>query len=339
MLNVFKWFSQDLAIDLGTANTLIYVPEKGIVVNEPSYVAWDMRTNKIVAIGHDAKKMYGMVPKEIQVIRPLKDGVIADFTMTTEMLKHFIKKAIKRTRFLRPRVVIAVPSGITEVEKKAVRDSAMQVGVNKVTMILEPMAAAIGAQLPVQQPIGNMVVDIGGGTTDVAVITMAGIATGHSLRIAGDKMDEVIIRYLRHKYNLLIGVKTAEAIKRTVGSAYPLQVERSAEVRGRDMALGMPSIAKISSEEIREALAEPVFAIVESVRQTLEDTPPELAADIMESGVVLTGGGALLENLDYKIKEETKLPVALIDDSLTSVVLGAGMTLTDPELLKKIAIE
>ncbi|PIE35895.1 rod shape-determining protein [candidate division KSB3 bacterium] len=338
MVNLFKWFSKELAIDLGTANTLIYVPDKGIVVDEPSYVAADVRTKKIVAIGHEAKKMYGMVPEEIKVVRPLKDGVIADFTMTTEMLKHFIKQAIKHTRFLRPKVVIAVPSGITEVEKKAVRDAALQVGANKVTMILEPMAAAIGAQLPVLKPTGNMVVDIGGGTTDVAVITLAGIATGHSLRIAGDKMDEVIIRYIRHKYNLLIGLKTAEMLKKTIGSAYPLQAERFAEVRGRNLALGVPGMAKVSSEEIREALVEPLFAIVETVRQTLEDTPPEIGVDIMEHGIVLTGGGALLKNLDYKIKEETGLPVSRIDDSLTSVVLGAGMALVNRKLLKTIAV-
>ncbi len=339
MLNFFKWFSKDLAIDLGTANTLVYVRGKGIVMNEPSVVAIDTRDRSIVAIGQDAKAMLGMTPEQIMAIRPLKDGVIADFKITEELLKYFIKKASNRNYFLRPKIVIAVPFGITDVEKKAVKDSAFTAGASEVTIILEPMAAAIGAGLPIQEPSGNMVVDIGGGTTEVAVISLAGIVFSRSVRIAGDEMDEAVIQYIKRKYNLLIGLKTAEIIKKTIGSAYPMDSEKVVEVRGRDLASGVPSMMKVSSEEIRDALAETVFSIIDAVRVTLEKTPPELSADIMDRGIILTGGGSLLQNLDYKIKEETGIPVALADDPLTTVALGTGKAMTDPELLAKITVE
>ena len=338
MLNLFKRFSKEIAIDLGTANTLVYVPQKGIVIDEPSFVAFDTQSKKVLAVGQKAKEMAGKTPQQISIIRPMKDGVIADFHMATEMLKYFIKKAIKRTNFWKPRLVIAVPFGITDVEKKAVRDTAIQLGMSDVTIILEPMAAAIGAGLDVERPQGNMVVDIGGGTTDAAIITMAGIVGGHSIKIAGDEMDEAVTRYVRHKYNLLIGPKTAETIKKTIGSANPLLSEGAVEVRGRDLARGIPCIQKISSEEIRDALAEAVFAIVETVRQTLEEAPPEVASDIMDYGIVLTGGGALLKNLDDRIKDETGLPVLRVDDPLTSVAMGAGKVMAEPKLLKKIAL-
>ncbi len=337
MWNILRWFSKDLAIDLGTANTLVYLRGKGIVMNEPSVVATDTRTGKIVAIGHEAKAMLGMTPDQIMAVRPLKDGVIADFRMTEALLRHFIKKVCNNF-MVRPRVVVAVPFGITEVEKKAVRDSVIQAGASDVTLILEPMASAIGAGLPIQEPSGNMIVDIGGGTTEVAVISLAGIVYSRSIRIAGDEMDEAIIQYIKRKYNLLIGVKTAEIIKKTLGSAYPLDSEKVVEVRGRDLAGGVPNVMKISSEEVRDALAETVFAIVEAIRVTLERTPPELSADIIDRGIILTGGGSLLKNLDYKIKEETGLPVALADDPLTTVAMGTGKAMMDSDLLQKLAI-
>ena len=339
MFSVFKWFSKDLAIDLGTANTLAYVRGKGIVMNEPSVVATDTRTGKIVAIGHEAKAMVGMTPDQIRAVRPLKDGVIADFRMTEALLRYFIKKASNRSYLLRPRIVIAVPFGITDVEKKAVKDSAYQAGASDVSLVLEPMAAAIGAGLPIEEPSGNMVVDIGGGTTEVAVISLAGIVNSRSVRIAGDEMDEAIIQYIKRKYNLLIGEKTAEIIKKTLGSAFPLDTEKVVEVRGRDLAGGIPNVMKISSEEIRDALAETVFSIVDAIRVTLEHTPPELSADIIDRGIILTGGGSLLQNLDYKIKEETGLPVALTDDPLLTVALGAGKIMTEGDLLRIVAID
>ena len=338
MFNYLKWLSKELAIDLGTANTLVYVPQQGIVINEPSFVALDTRNDTIMAIGQEAKTIAGKAPQQIKVVRPLKDGVIADFRMATAMLKYFVKQAITQTRFLRPRVVIAVPSGITEVEKRAVRDSIFQIGVSSVTIILEPMAAAIGAGLQIQTPSGNMVIDMGGGTTDVAVITLAGIVSGRSLRIAGDEMDEAIIRYMKQKYNLLIGQKTAEVIKMTIGSAFPLLTEQHINVGGRDLTRGIPRSQSVSSEDIRDALAEPLYAIVEAVRRTLEETPPEVAADIIDRGIMLTGGGALLKNLDLKIKEETGVPVALPDDPLTSVALGTAQAMAEPDLLRKIAV-
>jgi rod shape-determining protein MreB len=339
MFSVFKWFSKDLAIDLGTANTLAYVRGKGVVMNEPSVVATDTRTGKLVAIGQEAKAMVGMTPDQIKAVRPLKDGVIADFRMTEALLRYFIKKASNRNYLLRPRIVIAVPFGITEVEKKAVKDSAYQAGASEVTLVLEPMAAAVGAGLPIREPSGNMVVDIGGGTTEVAVISLGGIVVSRSIRIAGDEMDEAIIQYIKRKYNLLVGEKTAEIIKKTLGSAYPLDTEKVVEVRGRDLAGGVPNVMKISSEEIRDALAETVFSIVDAIRVTLEHTPPELSADIIDRGVILTGGGSLLQNLDYKIKEETGLPVALTDDPLLTVALGTGKIMTERDLLRTVAIE
>ncbi len=339
MFNPFKWFSKDLAIDLGTANTLAYVRGKGIVMNEPSVVATDTRTGKIVAIGHEAKAMVGMTPEQIKAVRPLKDGVIADFRMTEALLRYFIKKASNRNRLMRPRIVIAVPFGITEVEKKAVKDSAYSAGASEVTLVLEPMAAAVGAGLPIEEPSGNMIVDIGGGTTEVAVISLSGIVASRSIRIAGDEMDEAIIQYIKRKYNLLIGEKTAEIIKKTLGSACPLETEKVVEVRGRDLANGVPSVMKISSEEIRDALSETVFSIVDAIRVTLEHTPPELSADIIDRGIILTGGGSLLQNLDYKVKEETGLPVALTDDPLLTVALGTGKIMVNERLLRIVAIE
>jgi rod shape-determining protein MreB len=339
MFPLFKYFAKDIGIDLGTANTLVYIPRKGVVMNEPSVVAYDTSSKTVAAVGHTAKAMCGKVPQHISIVRPLKDGVIADFKMATVLLKYFVKTAIKRGHFLRPKLVIAVPFGITEVEKKAVKDAAMQVGAGQVTIILEPMAAALGTNLPIGEPAGNMVVDIGGGTTDVAIIALAGIVAGQSLRIAGDEMNDAIIRYLRHKYNLLIGLRTAELIKTTIGSAFPFHAETSVEVRGRDLARGVPNMQCIKSEEIREALAEPVFAIIEAIRRTLEDTPPELAADIMQHGIVLTGGGALLKNLDLKLKDELGISIALADDPLLSVVMGTGYALSNPALLKRIAVE
>jgi rod shape-determining protein MreB len=339
MFNVFKWFSKDLAIDLGTANTLAYVRGKGIVVNEPSVVATDTRTGKIVAIGQEAKAMVGMTPEQIKAVRPLKDGVIADFKMTEALLRYFSKKVGSRGSLIRPRIVIAVPFGITEVEKKAVKDSAFSAGASEVTLVLEPMAAAIGAGLPIEEPSGNMIVDIGGGTTEVAVISLSGIVASRSIRIGGDEMDEAIIQYIKRKYNLLIGEKTAEIIKKTLGSACPLDTEKVVEVRGRDLAGGVPSVMKISSEEIRDALAETVFSIVDAIRVTLEHTPPELSADIIDRGVILTGGGSLLQNLDYKIKEETGLPVSLADDPLLTVALGTGKIMMEKSLLHRVAIK
>jgi rod shape-determining protein MreB len=338
VFNTSKWFSKDLAIDLGTANTLVSIPRQGIVINEPSFVAIDTRSEKILAVGQDAKDMFGRTPGRINIVRPLKDGVIADFMMATVMLKYFVKKAMAQTHFLRPRIVIAVPFGITEVEKKAVKDAAIQVGARNVTIILEPMAAAIGAGLPIRQPLGSMVIDIGGGTTDVAVISLAGIVSGQSVRIAGDEMNDAIIRYLKQKYNLLIGQKTAELLKIAIGSASPLDRERTVDVRGRDLARGIPSTKRISSEEIRDALAETLLAIVDTVKRTLEETPPEVSADIMEYGIVLTGGGALLRNLDAKITQELGLSVALADDPLTTVAVGTGKVMSETGYLKSIAV-
>jgi rod shape-determining protein MreB len=338
MLNSFKWFAKDLAIDLGTANTLVYARGKGIVLNEPSVVAKDTHNGKIVAIGHEAKAMWGMTPHRITVVRPLKDGVITDFRLTETLLHYFIKKAMKRSVLLRPKIVIAVPFGITEVEKKAVKDSALQAGASEVTLLLEPVAAAIGAGLPIQDPSGNMIVDIGGGTTEVAIISLAGVVHSRSIRIGGDEMDEAIIQYIKRKYYLLIGLKTAELIKKTLGSAYPLDPEKVVEVRGRDLIHGVPVEIEISSEEIRDVLAETVVTIVDAIRVTLEKIPPELSADILDHGIILTGGSALLQNLDSKIKEEMGLPVALADDPLTTVAVGIGKVLTDVKLLKKVAV-
>ncbi|HWP46380.1 MAG TPA: rod shape-determining protein [Candidatus Limnocylindrales bacterium] len=340
MLPLFGWFSRDLAIDLGTANTLIYMKGRGIVVNEPSVVTIDVKTGKTLAVGKEAKEMLGKAPGHINVIRPLKDGVISDFRVTEEMLRHFIKKVYNRKYMLvRPRIIVAVPSGITEVEKKAVKDSALQAGASEVHLIEEPMAAAMGVGLPVEEPSGSMIVDIGGGTTEVAVISMAGIVYSRSIRVAGDEMDEAIIQYIKKKHNLLIGERTAEYIKMTLASADPLDKEETTEIRGRDLVEGIPKTITISSEEIRDALSETVVAIVEAVKTTLERTPPELSADIIDKGIVLTGGGSLLRNLDTRLREETGLPITLAEDPLTSVVLGAGKVLNNMDLLSKISVD
>ncbi len=335
-------FSNDLAIDLGTANTLVFVKGKGIVLSEPSVVAvrTDNRTkNKVLAVGQEAKMMLGRTPSNIVAIRPMRDGVIADFDVTEAMLRHFIHKVHNRRTFVRPRIIIAVPSGITQVEKRAVRESAESAGAREVFLIEEPMAAAIGAGLPITDPTCNMVVDIGGGTTEVAVISLAGIVFSRSLRVAGDKMDAAIIQYIKRKYNLLIGERTAEIIKTSIGNAYPNPDEiETIEVKGRDLVSGIPKILSIDSEEIRLAIAEQIDAILETVKLALEQTPPELAADIVDSGIVLTGGGALLKNLDKLLMEECALPITITEDPLSTVALGSGKTLDSIEILKQVVI-
>ncbi|MGA9753002.1 MAG: rod shape-determining protein [Acidobacteriota bacterium] len=335
----FSFLSNDLAIDLGTAYTLVYVKGQGIVVREPSIVAMNMKTGRIEAVGTEAKEMLGRTPGNIQAIKPMKDGVIADFEHTEKMLDYFIKKAHNRKLVVRPRIVICVPSQITQVEKRAVRDSAYRAKASYVAMVEEPMAAAIGAGMPITEPTGNLIVDIGGGTTDVAVISMAGIVYSRTVRVAGNEMDEAIIQYVKKRYNLLIGERTAEEVKIRLGSAYPLEEENSAEIKGRDLVEGIPKTVLVSAEEIREALSETVSVIIDAVKQALEQTPPELAADIVDRGIVLTGGGALLKNLDKRLREETGLPVLIADDPLSSVVLGAGKMLVDFDLLKRVAIE
>jgi rod shape-determining protein MreB len=332
-------FSTDLAIDLGTANTLVYVKGKGILFSEPSMVAIqrDSKGNKsVLAVGREAKEMLGRTPGNIFAIRPIKDGVIADFEITGEMLRYFIGKAHNRKTLIRPRVVISVPSGITTVEKRAVRESAESAGAREIYLIEEPMAAAIGAGLPITEASGNMVVDIGGGQTEVAVISLSGIVTSQSVRAAGDKMDEAILQYVKRKYNLLIGERTAELIKINIGSAYPEENPQSIEVKGRDLVTGIPKTLEMNSEEVREALDESITTIIETVRITLEGTPPELAADIVDKGIVLVGGGALLKNLDVLLREVTNLPITIVDDPLSSIVLGAGMVLDNEELLHTV---
>jgi rod shape-determining protein MreB and related proteins len=335
-------FSTDLAIDLGTANTLVYVKGKGILFSEPSVVAIqrDSKGQKsVLAVGREAKEMLGRTPGNIFAIRPMKDGVIADFEITGEMLRYFIAKAHNRRTLLRPRVVISVPSDITSVEKRAVRDSAQSAGAREIYLIEEPMAAAIGAGLPVTEASGNMVVDIGGGETEVAVISLSGIVTSQSIRVAGDKMDEAILQYVKRRYNLLIGERTAELVKINIGSAYPEENPQSIEVKGRDLVTGIPKTLEISSEEVREALAESINTIIDTVRITLEGTPPELAADIVDKGIVLVGGGALLKNLDVLLREVTGLPITIVDDPLSSIVLGAGRVLDNEELLHTVAFQ
>ncbi len=336
-------FSNDLAIDLGTANTLVYVKGKGIVLSEPSVVAvrTDNRSkNRILAVGAEAKRMLGRTPGNIVAIRPIKDGVIADFEVTEAMLRHFIRIVHNRRSLIRPRIIICVPSGITQVEKRAVKESAESAGAREVFLIEEPMAAAIGAGLPITDPTCNMVVDIGGGTTEVAVISLAGIVYSRSIRVGGDKMDEAIVQYIKRKYNLLIGERTSELIKTTIGNAYPNPENlETIEVKGRDLVSGIPKILAIDSEEIRVSIAEQIESIVETVKTALEQTPPELAADIVDNGIVMTGGGALLKNLDKLLREETSLPIKVTDDPLSTVVLGSGKVLEEIRLLREVTIQ
>ncbi|MFB3903644.1 MAG: rod shape-determining protein [Acidobacteriota bacterium] len=337
--SVFGVFSNDLAIDLGTANTLVYARNRGIVVNEPSIVAINKLTNKVEAVGHEAKEMLGRTPANIVAIKPMKDGVIADFDVTEEMLKYFIKKALNRNHLLSPRIVISIPSEVTQVEKRAVRESALRAKASEVYLVEQAMVAAIGAGLPITEPSGNMIVDIGGGTTDIAVISLSGIVYSRSVRVAGNEMDEAIIQYIKRKHNLLIGERTAEQIKIKIGSAAPLEERLTMEVKGRNLIEGIPKTVTITDEEVREALSDAISTIVNAVRVALERTPPELSADIAEKGIVLTGGGALLQNLDIRIKEETNLPVFLAQDPLTSVVLGTGKMLADMRLLERVCIQ
>ena len=337
--SLFSLFSSDLAIDLGTANTLVYARGKGIVVNEPSIVAINKVTGDIEAVGREAKEMLGRTPGNIVAIRPLKDGVIADFKVTEKMLNYFIHKAHNRKMFVHPRIVIGVPSEITQVEKRAVQDSAMRAKASEVYLVEQSMMAAIGAGLPITEPSGSMIVDIGGGTTDVAVISLSGIVYSRSVRVAGNEMDEAITAYLKRKYNLLIGERTAEQIKIEIGSAYPLEKPLTMEIKGRHLLEGIPKTLTIDDSEIRYALSECVATIINAIRVALERTPPELSADISDRGIVLTGGGAMLKNLDKRIREETGLPVSIAEDPLASVVLGTGRMLVDFNLLKRVAIE
>ena len=336
---LFSFFSRDLAIDLGTANTLVFAKGRGIVVNEPSIVAINKTTNEVEAVGKEAKEMLGRTPGNIVAIRPMKDGVIADFKVTEKMLTYFIHKAHNRKMLVRPRIVIGVPSEITPVEKRAVQDSAYRAKASEVHLVEQAMVAAIGAGLPITEPSGNMIVDIGGGTTDIAVISLSGIVYSRSVRVAGNEMDEAIMHYLKRKFNLLIGERTAEQIKIEVGSAYPLDKPLSMEIKGRNLIEGVPRTITIEDTEIREALSECVDTIVNAIRVALERTPPELSADISDRGIVLTGGGAMLKNLDKRIREETGLPVSIADDPLASVVLGTGKMLSDFKLLRKVSLD
>jgi rod shape-determining protein MreB len=338
---VLGWFSNDLAIDLGTANTLVYVKGKGIVLSEPSVVAVRKNgkdNNKVLAVGREAKMMLGRTPGNIEAIRPMKDGVIADFEISQAMLKHFIRMAHNQRSQVRPRVIVCVPSGITPVEKRAVRESAESAGAREVFLIEEPIAAAIGAGLPVSEPICNMVVDIGGGTTEVAVISLAGIVYSKSVRVGGDKMDESILRYVKRRYNLAIGERTAEVIKTTISNAYPSDIEYM-DVKGRDLATGIPKIITINSDEIRTAIQEQIDTIVSTVKTALEQTPPELAADIVDRGIYLTGGGALLKNLDVLLHQETGLPIKITESPLSTVVMGSGKALDDLDILREVALD
>ncbi|MDD2235937.1 MAG: rod shape-determining protein [Kiritimatiellae bacterium] len=333
---LFGSFSNDIGIDLGTANTLVYVKDRGVVLREPSVVAIQAGTNKVLAVGEEAKRMLGRTPGSIVAIRPLKAGVIADFEITEAMLRYFIRKVHNRRKMVRPRVIVAVPSGITEVEKRAVKDSATHAGAREVYLIEEPMAAAIGVGLPVQEPAGNMIVDIGGGTTEVALISLAGIVFSKSVRVGGDELDESITQYMKRVYNLMIGERTAEEIKITLGSAYPLNEENSMEVKGRDLVAGLPKTLTINSAEIRESLQEPVSQIVDAVRVTLERCPPELSADLVDRGLILAGGGSLLRGLDKLIAEQTGLPVHVADDPLSAVAEGTGVVLHELNFLRKM---
>ncbi len=337
--SLFSFFSSDLAIDLGTANTLVFAKGRGIVLNEPSIVAINKTTGEVEAVGREAKEMLGRTPGNIVAIRPMKDGVIADFRVTEKMLNYFILRSHGRKMLVHPRIVIGVPSEITQVEKRAVIDSAYRAKASEVHLVEQAMVAAIGAGLPITEPSGNMVVDIGGGTTDVAVISLSGIVYSRSVRVAGNEIDESIIQYLKRKYNLLVGERTAEQIKMQIGSAYPLEKPLTMEIKGRNLIEGIPKTITVDDSEIREAIAECVAAIVNAIRVALERTPPELSADISDRGIVLTGGGALLKNLDMRIREETGLPVSIAEDPLASVALGTGKMLTDFNLLRRIAID
>ncbi len=338
--DIAGWFTNDISIDLGTANTLIYVKRKGIVLNEPSVAAIDKSTGKVIAVGNEAKAMLGRTPGLIEAVRPMKDGVIADFETTEALLREFILKVSKRKFFVRPRIMICVPSGITEVEKRAVRDSAENAGAREVFLVAEPVAAAIGVGLPVDKPSGNMVIDIGGGTTEIAVIALSGIVTATSIRVGGDKMDEAIVQFVKRTYNLLIGDQTAENIKMKIGSAYPFENgELEMEIKGRDLVAGIPKTLVINSVEVRNALKEPVDQIVQAVKRSLEETPPELAADIVDRGIVMSGGGSLLRGLDKLLREETQLPINVVEDPLTCVVLGTGKILDDPVLFEKVLMK
>jgi len=332
----FGFASRDIGIDLGTANTLVYVKDHGILLREPSVVAVKTGTNEVVAVGDDAKRMLGRTPGGITAIRPLKDGVIADFRVTEAMLRHFIRKVHNRRSMVRPRVVIAVPSGITEVEKRAVKESAEQAGAREVYLMEEPMAAAIGVGLPVQEAAGNMIVDIGGGTTEVAIISLSGIVYARSVRVAGDELDEAIINYMKRAYNLMIGERTAEEIKLRIGSAFPMGKEATMEVKGRDMVAGLPKTITITSQEVREAMLEPLNTIIDAVRTTLERCPPELSADLVDRGIMLAGGGALLRGLDKLLQEETALPVHVAEDPLSAVAEGTGRVLSELEFLRRV---
>ena len=334
--DVLGWFSSDLAIDLGTATTLVYVRGKGITLSEPSVVALDKQSNSVLAVGVEAKRMVGRTPGNIVAIRPIKEGVIADFAMTERMLEYFITKSHNRRAFVRPRCIIGVPSRITEVEQRAVRESANQAGAREVYLIEEPVAAAIGAGLPITEPSGNMVVDIGGGTTDIAVISLGGIVCSESVKVAGDSMDDAIMSYIKRRYNLLIGEHMAERVKIEVGSAYPLEKAKTMMVKGRDMISGIPRTVVVNDSEIREALEDPIHSIVNALRTSLENTPPELAGDIIDKGVVITGGGSMLPGLATRFQEETNLPIITVEDPLTSVVYGVGKVLDEIELFRKV---
>jgi len=339
LARIGSFFSNDIAIDLGTANTLVYIKGQGIVLNQPSVVALDKTTGKVYAVGSSAKAMLGKTPENISAIRPLKDGVIADFEVTEYMLREFIRDAQKKRHFIAPRIVICVPSGITEVEKRAVRDSAKHAGARDVFLVAEPIAAAIGVGLPVDQPSGNMIIDIGGGTTEIAVIALNGIVCDTSIRVGGDEMDEAIINYVKKNHNLLIGDQTSEHIKMTIGSAFRLEREEEMEIKGLDQVTGIPKIQKISTIEIREALQEPIQAIVDALKHALEQTPPELAADIKDRGIVMTGGGAMLRGLPELLREHTDLPINLMDDPLHCVVLGTGKILDDFEKYRPVVMK
>ena len=335
---VLGLFSNDMGIDLGTATTLVFVKGEGVVLCEPSVVAIERGTSHVLAVGEEAKRMLGRTPGNIIAIRPMKDGVISDFEITEAMLRYFIKKVHHRKVLVRPRIVIAIPSGITEVEKRAVKDSAERAGAREVFLIEEPIAAAIGVGLPIQEPIGNMIIDIGGGTTEIAVISLCGTVFSKSIRIGGDEMNEAVIEYLKKTYNLMVGERTSEEIKIKIGSAYPLEEEMSMEVKGRDLVAGLPKTVTITSEEIRESLQEPLRAILEVIKISLERTPPELAADLIDHGIVMAGGGSLLRGLDKLISEETGLPVHITDDPVTAVANGTGIVLSEIQYLKKVTV-